>query len=94
MRIWKWTLQRSDLETLQMPACAQPLTIQVQNGNGEPQLWALVDEDAPLLPRTFATYMTGEYLLDLPEGQERVYIGTYQLYHGMVFHVFELVDES
>ncbi len=85
MRIWKWTLTITDLQILQMPEGAQVLGVQPQ---GEmPQLWALVDEKAPIVDRKFATYGTGN---PMPDGDIGTYIGTYQLRGGfLAFHVFE-----
>ena len=86
MQIWKWGLSPIDLQSLAMPDGAKPLALQMQNG--EPQLWAVVDETAPLVHRHFATYGTGQ---PMPEGNPGQYIGTYQLRDGaLVFHVFEV----
>jgi hypothetical protein len=85
MRIWKWTLEVTDRQQLQIPGGAKMLTVQVQHGM--PQLWALVDEKAPLITRTIATYGTGN---PLPDGYPGEYVGTYQFGGGaLVFHVFE-----
>jgi hypothetical protein len=95
MKIWKWTLEVTDRQQLQIPGGAKLLTVQVQHGL--PQLWALVDEKAPLINRTIATYGTGNPIPDLPvlsvglpEGYPGEYVGTYQFGGGaLVFHVFE-----
>lgn len=86
MRIWKWPLQVTDLQQVQMPRGAQVLSVQMQGG--APQLWALVDEKAPAEPRTFATYGTGNPMPEVADyGQ---FVGTYQMHGGsLVFHVFE-----
>ena len=69
-----------------MPEGARLLTVQIQDGM--PQLWALVDEKAPIIDRTIATYGTGN---SLPDGYLGEYIGTYQFGGGaLVFHVFDL----
>jgi hypothetical protein len=86
MRIWKWTLSKTDLQSLPMPEGAEVLSVQTQ---GEmPQLWALADEKAPIVLRTFATYGTGH---PIPDGDNlSFFVGTYQLRGGeLVFHVFE-----
>ena len=85
MRIWKWTLHIEDLQSREMPVGAKLLTVQVQDGM--PQLWALVDEEAAIETRTFATYGTGN---PMPDGDPGAYVGTYQISGGaLVFHVFE-----
>ncbi len=86
MRIWKWTLQVTDLQQVQMPRGAQVLSVQTQGG--APQLWALVDEKAPAEPRTFATYATGNPMPEVADYGR--FVGTYQMHGGaLVFHVFE-----
>ena len=87
MRIWKFTLQVTDHQQVLMPRGAQVLSVQTQHNM--PQVWALVDERAPLEPRGFATYGTGNPM------PEQVYfgrfVGTYQIDSGsLVFHVFEV----
>jgi hypothetical protein len=85
MRIWKWSLQLLDLQSLPIPEGAKLLTVQVQGDM--PQLWALVDEKAPIVHRNFATYGTGN---PMPDGDPGQYAGTYQMRGGsLVFHVFE-----
>lgn len=85
MRIFKWTLSVTDKQSLRMHEGAKLLTLQTQGD--APQLWALVDEKAPLVTRIFSTYGTGH---TMPEGDPGQYVGTYQLQGGsLVFHVFE-----
>ena len=85
MRIWKWTLQVTDLQSLALPEGAKLLAVQAQGDM--PQLWALVDEKALIEHRTFATYGTGN---PTPDGDLGQYVGTYQTHGGaLVFHVFE-----
>lgn len=88
MRIWKWTLAVTDKQTLQMPAGAKLLTVQMQ---GEaPQLWALCDETAPKMPRLIAIHGTGNPMPDEWPGE---YVGTFQIHGGaLVFHVFDAIS--
>jgi hypothetical protein len=62
--------------------------LSVQTQNGTPSLWALVDDAAPIVNRTFKTYGTGNAMPDADSvGQ---FLGTYQVHDGLlVFHVFE-----
>jgi hypothetical protein len=81
--IWKWTLGESTV--IEMPRDAKILTVQEQHGR--PQLWALVDTDAPKVHRVFNIHRTGEPM-PIEPGH---YIGTFQLDNGAcVFHVFEM----
>jgi hypothetical protein len=86
MRIWKYPIIITDRQTLQMPAGAQLLTVQMQ-GDG-PQLWAIVDESESVEEqRTVAIYGTGH---PLPHDPGK-YIATFQYAGGaFVGHVFEV----
>lgn len=58
MKIYKYTLAVTDLQTLLLPEGAKVLAVQTQHRL--PQLWALVDENATTTQvRRFATYGTG-----------------------------------
>jgi outer membrane lipoprotein SlyB len=86
MLIWKWTLDVTDLQTVDMPNGAQVLSVQLQYDR--PQLWAMVDETASVEPRTFATYSTGHLIPAFVNYGK--FVGTYQMHGGSaVFHVFE-----
>ena len=88
--IYKYAVTMSDTFTLAMPANAQVLSVQVQHGH--PQLWALVDPDAPKQPRTFRVVGTGHPMEDA--GRCR-FIGTFQVENGyLVFHLFEVEAPS
>jgi hypothetical protein len=85
MRIWKWKLKTTDLQTVFVPEGAKLLNIQVQRG--EVCLWALCDEKAPEEARQIAIYGTGNPIPD----ELGEYIGTFQALEGLlVFHVFEV----
>lgn len=81
--IWKFELPSGGIT--KMPANAEVLCVQSQNGN--PCLWALVNSDEPMVEmRYFKVYGTGH---SIPENPGK-YIGTFQLQSGaFVFHVFE-----
>jgi len=83
--IYKYYLFQESSETiLELPRNARVLSVQVQRG--ETCLWALVNPEQPLEPRTFVCQLTGG-AFD-PTGLE--YVSTYQ--NGwFVGHVFERV---
>lgn len=84
--VWKYALEATDWQTIEMPGGAEVLTVQVQHG--EPVLWALVDPDNELMERTFRMAGTGHRNLAY-FGLGR-YVGTFQLEDGgLVFHVWE-----
>ena len=82
--IHKYPFGVTDQLTRELPANAQVLAVQLQHGT--PCLWVLLDPDAPMMPRTFCLYGTGQQIHREP-GR---YIGTFQLSEGdLVFHLFE-----
>ena len=83
MKIFKWPLQTTDFQEIEMPIGAEILCVQMQHGR--PQVWALVDETNVTENRSFITCGTGN---PVPENIGE-YIGTYQIENGvLVFHVF------
>ena len=86
MRIWKWTLKLTDVQTIEVPVGAKLLSVQAQQD--AIQLWAMCDENAPKEPRQIALYGTGNPMPD-DVGE---YISTFQMYNGnIVLHAFEIV---
>jgi len=85
--IWKFPLETTDIQQIEMPVDAEILTVQTQNG--KPNIWALVSTDAPKRKVSFEIFGTGH---PVPENANRRYVGTYQLSGGaLVFHCFELL---
>ena len=86
MKIWKYKLETTDTQYIEMPVNAKILSVQVQDG--EPCLWCLVDDDNYLVPREIEIIGTGYSIANNFKG---IYIGTYQLFEGRGdFHVFDL----
>jgi len=87
LRIWKYPLEVADQQNLKLPTGAKILTVQAQDGN--PCLWALVDETLPKFRfeiHAIAIYGTGTPIPDEPGD----YIATFQIMGGeLVFHAFE-----
>lgn len=85
-QVWKYVLEVTDEQLIEMPQGAQILSVAVQNGS--PMLWALVNPVAPFEDRIVRTIGTGHPVEDVL-GR---FLGTYQLHGGaLVFHVFESV---
>lgn len=85
--IWKFGLETTDNQEIEMPIGAEILTVQTQHE--QPCLWALVHPSAEKEIRHFEVFGTG-HEVSYPTGTDRKYIGTYQLHGGsLVFHVFE-----
>jgi hypothetical protein len=90
MTIWKFPVSITDHFDLMMPVGSQILSVQTQGVQG-PQLWALVDPDAPKVSRGFRVIGTGNPIDDEPERLK--FIDTFQLHNlGLVFHVFEKTE--
>lgn len=85
--IWKFPLDVTDTQEIDMPSGVSILTVMVQGG--VPCLWALVDPDKPTMPRTIAIYGTGhEVTADLTVAK---YVGSFMLVGGdFVGHVYDL----
>jgi len=86
--IYKYEIPIQDHFTLELPRNAEILVVQTQFS--KPQLWALVDLEAPIKKREFRVSGTGH---DLTEDYHKIkeYIGTFQIENGgLVFHLFEL----
>ena len=78
--------------TLNMPKGAEILTVQVDQKNNVPSIWAMVDTEAPSEERHFELFGTG-YEIPVDIGVERKYIGTYQYQRGdFVGHIFERIN--
>jgi hypothetical protein len=83
--IWKFNLETTDYQCVEMPLDAEILTVQTQFK--EPKLWCLVDTDKPKAFRKIRIIGTGHPIEENFTGK---YIATYQLSGGnYVFHVFE-----
>ena len=99
-KIYKYKLETTLTQEVEMPRGAQVLCIQTQDEI--PCIWALVDPTENTTSRTFEIFGTGwdvptNSLFDHdglgPESIEdrRRYVGTYQLRKGeLVFHCFEI----
>lgn len=86
--IWKYQVNPK-ITKFNMPKGAEILT--VQNQNGIPCIWALVNPENEEEERYFEVFGTGH---DVPVdiGIERKYINTFQLEGGsLVFHLFERI---
>ena len=85
--IWKFELEVTDNQYVNMPYGAELLSVQTQGTT--PCLWALVDAKNPTEERHFEVFGTG-HPVNCDMGIERKYIGTFQLSGGAtVFHLFE-----
>jgi len=83
--IWKYELETTDLQEIEMPHAAKILTVQVQNG--VPCIWCLCKPNNLKQFRIIQTIGTGHE----KENIKGIYIGTYQLLEGsVVFHVFDV----
>jgi hypothetical protein len=78
-----------DAGRIEIPAEAEILSIQLQNG--KPFLWAKVDTDFYLSDRRFVCYGTGWELLENSTQESEIFIATVQDNIGLVWHWFEVV---
>lgn len=81
--IYKYPLEITDIQSVEMPKGAQILCVQMQNGT--PCLWAMVDPDRPMETRGVITIGTGHQC----NADGYTYVGTYRIVQPvLVFHVF------
>ncbi len=87
-KIFKYKLEITDIQTVEMPEGSVILCIQTQNE--EPHIWALVNPNNMFKKdRTFLIYGTGHTVSTEPNVK---YIGTFQLQIGsFVGHCFEVL---
>jgi len=86
MVVHKITLSTALLEeTHDIPANSRFLDLQMQNGSLV--AWYLTDPKQPMVPITFLKIMTGEQVPKYVSYKER-YMGTVQVSHDWVIHVF------
>lgn len=84
--IYKYPLETTHQQLIEMPIGAQIIAVQIQYGI--PILWAIVDTDREKEERDIRIYGSGN---PIPENHG-FYRGTYQLHEGkLVFHVFEVI---
>lgn len=82
--IYKYQLQTTDEQVIELPKYYQILSVQIQNG--VPCMWVLVDPENEPDSTKIRIYGTG-HQFDLKAWK---FIDTYQLQGGaLVFHVFE-----
>lgn len=78
--IWKFPLQITDRQNVNLPPNAQLLDVQVQDR--QPCLWAMLDPEEPRESREIQIFGTGH-----PATDAGTYVATFQ-YKFLVFHVF------
>ncbi len=87
--VWKFPIEATEIQSVQMPRGAQILYVGVQ-GEGlrmKASVWALCDTDQPKAERRLAVTGTGHDAAHC----EGPHVGTFMLGNGaLVFHVFDL----
>lgn len=89
--IYKYPIEVTDVQYIEMPEGAKILTVQVQPDVG-PCLWAEVESTNKLAKRRIIVYGTGNPFLPDRDGTAvvRHYIGTFMMRQGrLVWHVYE-----
>ncbi len=93
--IWKFSTIDNGFDekfSIYMPKGAEILTVQTDEKNNHPTIWALVDPEQENEERFFELFGTGHEIHG-DMGVERKYIGTYQYQKGaFVGHIFERIN--
>ena len=86
-KIYKYRIEATDDQNIEMPVGAKILT--VQNQYGIPCIWAMVDTNAEKERVHIKVYGTGHTIQD---SDRLEYIGTFQMCGGaLVFHAFKVL---
>ena len=84
--IYKYELETSDEQEIEMPLFSEIICLQLQND--KPYIWVKIDTEFTNHKFKFRTFGTGQPIEPEFNG---TYIGTYQLLNGkLVFHVFKM----
>lgn len=90
-KVYKYDVPMAEVVTLELPEGARVLTVKMQGDH--PKLWALVDPSQRLVTREFLLVGTGQEIAHPDTDAEALpYLGSFQPGHGLIFHLFELVD--
>lgn len=90
-RIYKYDLEITGQQFVEMPIANEILTI--QNQTGIPRIWAIVNLDSPTTKICIEMFGTGQKLPDIDGMIGRKYLGTFQLMGGgLVYHVFKRIQ--
>lgn len=88
LTIWKFALDITDMQIVNMPKNAEILTVKDQSG--VLTLWAIVNPKSELIGRPIEIIGTGNPMQEDIEGFMRSFIDT-AIMHPFVWHVFELI---
>lgn len=89
MRVLRWTFEVADRVILQIPQQAQLLMVKAV-GLSQIEIWALCEEDAPLVDRRLRVAGTGHHIQTVDAA---VYVGSTVSHDSparLVWHVFDL----
>lgn len=87
--IYKYPVKIKDTFRITMPAGAAILTVQIDQKDGVPYIWAGVDTNNPTCVRCFEVHGTGNPMKNT-EG-DRQYVGSFQT-KGYIWHLFEFIS--
>lgn len=85
MKIFKYALEITDEQHVELPHDSQLLSVQDQNG--QLTLWALINPNLNMVFRLVTIIGTG-HPITKPRAVLGTFIGTVQMYNGLVWHVF------
>ena len=90
MTIWKYVLEITDVQEIEVPLTATALHIAEQHG--QLCMWALVDEDEETEVKRFVIVGTGN---PAPRPDQGVHLGSALMHGGsLVWHVFQELPQD
>ena len=89
--IYKYPIPPVTKFYINIPLDAKVLSVQAQIQSDRPQVWVLLNPDLPKQERHFICLATGQETENINNFTK--FIGTFQLTNGLVFHLFELLEQ-
>lgn len=93
LTIYKYNLELTDVQDIEMPIYAKIVHVgwQIGSFNSGIKIWALVQDTLALKSRRIHIVGTGNGMPELPVGANVNHLGTVLTPDGFVWHVFEEV---
>ena len=91
-KIYKYPLQITDEQVINIPNIAHPLSVQVQESEGGmPVLWVMTDDANPFKGINIYIIGTGQEFSQVTGGTHKTYLSTFQQgsFVGHVFYAME-----
>lgn len=86
--IWKFPLETTDYQEIEIPELHSILSLQIQND--VPTLWVLINDTESKKEKVSIVIIGTGHPIESNSVAQRNFLGTYQLSNGLVFHAFKV----